>query len=297
MNKAILGLAALLFVSGSTPVFANTKNKRDGFIFGAGVGVSWLTWNQRIENVFPEPISYRANAFPLNTDIRIGVGFNKNTAMLYYWNKLNWLLVEDVDGNALTWNGINGVGLSYYFKPKAPSMYVNGGFGLSFWRVSPFFGDEWGQGGGVVIGVGYEIERHHNLEVALLTRLMMKTVNFMLLAALLMALSCVIRGPYPKPDCGVFVTNGGFYSMDVSVVNLVTDEVERKEVGVGQTETWEIFELSGISSCSLIDEDEVRVQASYTDSSLTNGGSFEKGYDMDDVKVKRITIADCPGWQ
>ena len=60
--------------------------------------------------------------------------------------------------------GVGGVGATYFFKPKAPSLFVNMGVGLSY-RSYPFWGTEPWTGLGVSGGIGYEFSPNWNTEL------------------------------------------------------------------------------------------------------------------------------------
>jgi hypothetical protein len=137
-------------------------NQRRGFIIGGLGGVSLNIWNQSIN----DNKSDNETDFALHTDFRIGGGFKGDKFMLYYWNTVNWFSFENILGDKVTvLSGVNGLGASYYFKPTSPSLYLNGGIGLSVWRL-PFESDTdvW-YGIGLAGGLGYEFTRHWSIEL------------------------------------------------------------------------------------------------------------------------------------
>jgi hypothetical protein len=139
--------------------------QRRGFILGGLGGVALNIWNQSIDDVKGD----NETDFAVHTDFRIGGGFKGDKVMLYYWNVVNWFGMENVFGdNIIIANGVSGIGTSYYFKPTAPSLYINGGIGLSVWDAPlEEYGEAW-YGFGAMGGLGYEFVRHWSIECGMM---------------------------------------------------------------------------------------------------------------------------------
>ena len=160
MRKMIFVLVLLLFLCVSSFGLA-FDNQRKGFIIGGLGGVAYNIWNQSINEVKGE----NEYDFALYTDFRIGGGFKSNKIMLYYWNVVNWFGMENVYGDkVIIISGVTGAGMSYYFQASSPSLYINGGVGLSVW-TAPFeeYAEAW-YGFGFMGGLGYEFARHWSIE-------------------------------------------------------------------------------------------------------------------------------------
>ena len=158
MKKVTLYLSALLLflcVSSSGMAF---DNYRRGFIIGGLGGVGLIIWNELEDNVEVN----KGTDFVLHTDFRIGSGFKSGKLMLYFWGVGNWFLYEREDGDKNIDVGRNiGVGMSYYFRPTSPSLYICAGIGRSSVGAHIFINT----GMGFVGGIGYEFAPHWSAEI------------------------------------------------------------------------------------------------------------------------------------
>ena len=127
-------------------------------------GLKWIavtTWNESKHDV-----KDNGTNLGLHIDFRIGGGFKGDKFMLYFWSVCNWFSIEnyydpedpDNPEDQLIINGIWGLGVSYYFKPTSPSLYINAGIGFSKWEGTLILGV------GVMGGIGYEFTRHWSVE-------------------------------------------------------------------------------------------------------------------------------------
>jgi hypothetical protein len=164
MRKWYIIVILILCLSTSSIALA-FDNQRRGFIIGGLGGVAMNFWNQSVNDVKSDTETDLA----LHTDFRIGGGFKGNKLMLYYWNLVNWFGIENVLGDKVTIiSGVTGAGLSYYFKPTAPSFYIDGGLGVSVWNA-PFESEsEAWYGLGLAGGLGYEFARHWSVEAGVM---------------------------------------------------------------------------------------------------------------------------------
>ncbi len=168
--RRILFISALLLsicVSSFGMAFDNEvfNNHRQGFIIGGLGGIAVVTWKD--DGVWIN--GYKFDAYgtniALHIDFRVGGGFKGDKFMLYLWSVGNWFSIEnyydpddpdDPEDNFII-NGIGGLGVSYYFKPTSPSLYINAGIGIARW-------DGLQPGVGAMGGIGYEFTRHWSVE-------------------------------------------------------------------------------------------------------------------------------------
>jgi hypothetical protein len=142
-------------------------NHRQGFIIGGGIGLSGNRYNQKDIYKMPEYELSSSEAtfdFATRTDIRIGGGLKGDKLMLYFWNSINWIRQNPSLGESVgIFDSLSGLGISYYFKPTSPSLYLNAGIGVNHWLI-PTKSAELFYGHGFVAGLGYEFTRHISIE-------------------------------------------------------------------------------------------------------------------------------------
>ena len=118
-----------------------------------------------------------------------------------------------------------------------------------------------------------------------------------LLTAFVIILSCTVEIEKPDiPDCVVLITNGGVFTMDVSVESVGNGSIEHKYVEVGETKSWYLY-VPVTGGCSFFEGWEGYVRATYVDPTLSNGGFSEEKYWISVGTKKEIMLKDCPGWQ
>ena len=150
MKKLILFISALiLFICVSSFGMAFDDHRR-GFIIGGLGGIALVTWRDIEDDVEVN----NGTDFSIHTDFRMGGGFKGDQFMLYFWGIGNWVVMERVywDKGIPLWL-IPGVGMSYYFRPTSPSLYINAGIGI--------FPSLMG-------GIGYEFAPHWSLEAGIM---------------------------------------------------------------------------------------------------------------------------------
>jgi len=102
----------------------------------------------------------------LATTFRLGVGFSERL-QLYVHNDLSWFNRDD----ERIYYGLAGLSIHWYFSAVAPSIYLRMGAGLTRLSSQSVFSRsgllEKGSGTGILIGTGYEMRKHINLEIAL----------------------------------------------------------------------------------------------------------------------------------
>lgn len=138
--------------------------KRQGFILGGGFGTGFTSFTQTVEFMDEEITSDRESKLPFITSFIIGGGLSPNV-LLYYFNKVSFFPIENVFGdNVAIASGVGGLGVTYYFSPKAPSAFLAGGLGGATW-TAPFESDsDWWFGFGTLFGAGYEFSPHWSIE-------------------------------------------------------------------------------------------------------------------------------------
>jgi hypothetical protein len=170
--RRILFISALLlflYVSSFGMAF---NNHRRGFIIGGGGGIGLTIWNGLEDDV---EVNIGTD-FALHADFRIGIGFKGDKLILYPRFLLTSLLSEnaneDIGSNLMFFLGI---GMSYYFRPILPSLYINAGIGMSTGReiVEPcgwlcLWPNELESGTGFMGGIGYEFAPHWSTEVGIM---------------------------------------------------------------------------------------------------------------------------------
>ncbi len=136
-------------------------NHRRGFIIGGLGGIAVNT----LKDVREDVKGGDGTNIALHIDFRIGGGFKGDKFMLYFWYVMNWLyplfMVRGVGDTDFVITGIEGLGVSYYFKPTSPSLYINAGIGLPLW-------DGLALGAGAMGGIGYEFTRHWSVECSVM---------------------------------------------------------------------------------------------------------------------------------
>lgn len=189
---------SFILISVNTSVYGFDGN-REGFILGIGIGPGYTSYRETITSehlVFPNEFvseRNRQNKLGIATDFKIGYA-PSNFLAIYYTNKVSWFghkyseIIADYHGLHFEkeyiekWTvayAITGIGVTYYFSPTAPSLFLSGALGYSSWffpsvevnseeffeQENPFQNSRFGLG--LAIGVGYEYSRHSNLEFGL----------------------------------------------------------------------------------------------------------------------------------
>ncbi len=158
-------LVALVVILCSTTVVSAFDGERQGFILGIGVGTGLtsyaVTGSQEVDGGHISVTLDRENEFPIMSDFKIGYAPN-DLVEIYWMNKVSWFGVDGGYGDDFTVaNGLGGLGVTYFFKPVAPSAFVTGGIGFSSWAypLEDNPPDPW-YGIGLSVGGGYEFAPH-----------------------------------------------------------------------------------------------------------------------------------------
>ena len=163
-RSCVSAVLLILFVSGLATTVTAFDGKRQGFVLGGGFGSGLTSFTQTVEYLGFEETSERENKLPVVTNFVIGGGFT-NTFVLYYLNRVSWFSIENVYGdNVIIATGVNGVGCTYYFNPKAPSPLIKAGLGISAWSTPFESNTDYWWGFGFLFGAGYEFSPHWSVE-------------------------------------------------------------------------------------------------------------------------------------
>lgn len=165
-NRFLVLILTFVFVSVFAAGAFAFDDSRKGFVIGISAGPSLTSFTQTIEFLDQEETSDRENSFGAGTDFRIGYGPNENL-LIYYKNGVTWFSMENALGdNVIVANGVGGVGVSYFLTPEAPSFFLTGGLGFSFWMLPFEEGTDTWIGLGLSVGAGYEFAPHWVVEAS-----------------------------------------------------------------------------------------------------------------------------------
>ena len=162
MRRILFITMFLLFLCVSSIGMA-FDNHRQGFIIGGLGGIAVNYWKADTTD---------GTSIAGHIDFRIGGGLKGDKFMLYFWSAGNYFNIENYrepEEDVVILYGIGGFGVSYYFKPTSPSLYINAGIGTSMWA------DPFTRGLGVMGGIGYEFARHWSLECGVMGSIMQDT--------------------------------------------------------------------------------------------------------------------------
>jgi len=158
-NATITALCLSVLLSSNIHAF---DDKREGFMLSAGLGLSSIHSDFKQEYGEWSGIG-RDSTGGLATSFKIGYGFSDQFSL--YFMRNSTVLVYDKDPNDNTYeNCMLGIGANYYLNPEG-STYIMGGIGVG--RFTDYEdADVENIGHGFMLGVGYEISPHINVEVS-----------------------------------------------------------------------------------------------------------------------------------
>jgi opacity protein-like surface antigen len=167
-SRAVGVVTAVCLLLGLSTTALAFDGKRKGFTLGGGLGGGFTSFKQEFAlPLLPTVQSETESKGAFVTDLRIGYGPSEQLDICYV-NKVSWFAMTNVLNESVTIvNSTGGLGLTYYFAPQAPSVYLLGLIGLSTW-AAPFESnsDTW-VGFGVGGGIGYEFVPHWAVEGSL----------------------------------------------------------------------------------------------------------------------------------
>jgi len=178
MKKTFFGMIACFMIFTITSSLPAMGGTRKGFVLGFNVGgglTSYTTTEFRV-NFFDYPpyfsdeyVESRKSSMAFATDLKIGYGVT-DQFLIYYANNVMWFGFKDPDWSEsqFTIAGATKVGMSYFFKPEAPSFFTSAGIGLSVWSplIATGYSDEIWLGLALSAGFGYEFSPHWAIELS-----------------------------------------------------------------------------------------------------------------------------------
>lgn len=174
-NRLLLtALLTLFLLALSTSGFAWDK-QRKGFILGIGMGPGFASYSETKDSADQNLASYDGSKFSFFSDFKIGYA-PSNNLMVFWLSKGAWIGVDSTsqldekgkpfsDITALA--GVGGLGVTYFLKPQAPSLFITGGAGFSAWSL-PFEGTDPWTSIGIAGAIGYEFSDNWCVEASVL---------------------------------------------------------------------------------------------------------------------------------
>ncbi len=150
---SLLVIALTLAPAGDADAF---DGSRRGFVlgFGAGWGQAEQTLSGSLGGMsFDATSEYSGVA----TDFRIGGGLSDQ--WLLYWTSQQVFFSSE---NTTFGQGIGAVAVTWYSRPEAPALLLEGGVGVG--GLADLEGGGSDTGFGILLGAGYEFARHWQLE-------------------------------------------------------------------------------------------------------------------------------------
>jgi hypothetical protein len=164
-------IVTVVFLSAVAELSAGTTRK--GFVFGLGLGGGFTAYQVQAPRYdgywyVGEEIKNQSSA-GLATDFKIGIGLSEHVVLLYT-NKVLWFDFKEPrwDEHMFCDFGATMLGLDYFFRTTAPSLYLLAGIGASVWTplTAEYDSERW-LGLGLCAGLGYEFSRHWTIEASL----------------------------------------------------------------------------------------------------------------------------------
>ena len=157
MKKTTIGLLlATLITTSSAEVF---DDNREGFLVGVGAGISRINSDvtRNTNSKFNIKNEY---ATGLATSLKIGYGFN-NQFSAFLVRNASWFGYDNDKKDDTYVSGIFGLGINYYTSENGP-LYLTAAYGQGdFMNQSD---GETERGGALMLGVGYEVYPHVQIE-------------------------------------------------------------------------------------------------------------------------------------
>ncbi len=140
--------------------------QRKGFLLGFGIGPGYTSFDLTYDSAGTTIYETSESKVGMFTNFKIGFA-PSNKLMVYWTSNVSWFGLSDSTTNDESKTfaaGVGGLGISYYFQPEAPSLYITLGGGLGTWS-QPFEGTDPWVGYGITGGLGYEFSRNWSLEL------------------------------------------------------------------------------------------------------------------------------------
>ena len=166
MNRIYLIMAALALCLAQT--VEALDGQRQGFFYQVGIGGGSTSADQTW-TVLTEDFELDDSAGGVTLDLKVGYGIT-NMLLLSYTINVGSADLKTIDGRITGFStsketasfGAGGVGLTYFLRDSAPSLFVDLAVGVSTWDDGN--GNEF-SGGGASVGGGYEFKKNWTAEV------------------------------------------------------------------------------------------------------------------------------------
>jgi len=170
LQKIVLMALIAAFILTTASGVAAFDKQRKGFILGFGIGPGVASFTETLDSADVEE-TFEESKFGFTTDFKIGYAPSEKL-MVYWMSKVVWVgkddtVVTDIDESITAVTGVGGVGLTYFLKPEAPSLFISLGVGLGVWSY-PFEDYDPLTGLGITGGFGYEFSPNWSLEASIL---------------------------------------------------------------------------------------------------------------------------------
>jgi hypothetical protein len=145
-------LGALMALPGESAAF---DGNRKGFLLDLGLGGGYQSTSQEWD-ILGETLETDDSLGGLALNFKIGYGFNNRLLLTYTSNGVSGS-AKDAAGDSYTSTfSVGGIGLTYFLKDSAPSLFFDTTLGLSSWDN----GEGGLSGGGLSVGAGYEFKKN-----------------------------------------------------------------------------------------------------------------------------------------
>ncbi len=167
MKRIIILITTCLLI---VPIFGFFNEESKGFFITGGIGAARTSFNFKIDSDFITAETPTEIEPALFTQLKLGYSPDNNIE-IYIVEKISWFKVEySSDREATVSNHLHAFGLNIFLKNKTnydvlDKCYFGSGFGFSDW--AELFEDDYEtlNGIGYFIELGYEISKHHRVNL------------------------------------------------------------------------------------------------------------------------------------
>ncbi|UCD94458.1 MAG: hypothetical protein JSU69_11980 [Candidatus Zixiibacteriota bacterium] len=169
--RILLTAIFMLIIFGTAISAYGWDKQRKGFILGVGMGPGFSSFTEKTDSSGTEIFSSDKSKFAFFSDFKMGYAPN-NKLMIYWLSKGAWAgtdtsAIDPEQEDVTTLAGVGGLGITYFFRPEAPSLFVTTGVGFAAWSLPFKDSDSW-TGFGFAGGLGYEFATNWNIAASLL---------------------------------------------------------------------------------------------------------------------------------
>ncbi len=168
-----LGAALLVALPGASSAF---DGDRAGFIFGLGLGLGRATQSIEITDDPDVTLGIDFSKTGLAADLKLGGGASEQLWVYYHARSIIYSYdasdfgAEGSSGadslTATSYQGISGVGVTYFLAPQAPAFFFSGTLGVGAIAEFAEYSKSTDTGFGFEIGAGYEFAPSFFVEAA-----------------------------------------------------------------------------------------------------------------------------------